>query len=488
MNELLNRFSGNISPVALLVSSFFWSWFDVVPLSPALFSAANYPINVLPLVVSLAMSALLLAIFAASCTMRTLVLNPKVFALCSLVCGSLGSVLIWMGASGSVPFLIAGGILIGMYQSIGAVLAGSVATCQGPTNALIHLATALPLNVVAILLVMFLQPLASVVFAVMLPLLSALSYAVYLVRGQNKATLQSVTAAKGKRASKTRKILGCDPYFLLMVLFISASFGFVNYQALFSGVVQGNFLEYVSISLRAVVSLSVLVGYLFCSWQPYSILRVALLFMSLGLIAGGTISVLGAPSTFLPNCLFLIGYAGFDLLILALTIMLGYQSGTSLLMLICVVYAVDQFGIFAGTVVGLVTEGSSVTVSFIVLGSILLLLTLGFLSGKNPVKEILNKYEIDFVNAEQVSSEGETALASSVGYQNRVSEMAAQFFLTSREIDVLSLLIAGRNGPYISEHLFVSENTVKSHIRHIYTKLNVHNRQELLDLMFPPSA
>ena len=26
---------------------------------------------------------------------------------------------------------------------------------------------------------------------------------------------------------------------------------------------------------------------------------------------------------------------------------------------------------------------------------------------------------------------------------------------------------------------------LKSHIRHIYTKVNVHNRQELLDLVFP---
>lgn len=488
MNELLNRFSGNISPVALLISSFFWSWFDVVPLSPALFSAANYSINVVPLIVSLGTSAALLAVFAASCTLRTLVLNPKAFAVCSLVCGSFGSVLIWMGASGSVPFLVAGGILIGMYQSIGAVLAGSVATCQGPTNALIHLATALPLNVVAILLVMFLQPLASVVFAVMLPLLSALSYAVYLVRGQNKITIQSVTTTKGKRAGKTRRILGCDPYFLLMVVFISASFGFVNYQSLFSGVAQGDFLEYVSIGLRAVISLSVLAGYLFYSWQPYSILRAALLLMSLGLLASGTISVLGISSTFLPNCMFLMGYACFDLLIWALIIMLGYQSGTSLLLLICVVYAVDQFGILVGTAVGLVTGGSSLTVSFIVLGSVLLLLTLGFSSGKNAVKEMLNKYEIGFASTEQGALENEGIIASSGGYQNRISEMAAQFFLTSREMDVLSLLIAGRNGPYISEHLFVSENTVKSHIRHIYTKLNVHNRQELLDLVFPPSV
>ena len=50
-------------------------------------------------------------------------------------------------------------------------------------------------------------------------------------------------------------------------------------------------------------------------------------------------------------------------------------------------------------------------------------------------------------------------------------------------MDILTLLVAGRNGPYIAEHLCVSDNTVKTHIRHIYTKLDVHNRQELLDLV-----
>ncbi|MEG0461497.1 helix-turn-helix transcriptional regulator [Gordonibacter sp.] len=487
MNELLNRFTGNISPVALLVSSFFWSWFDVVPLSPVLFSAAGRTLNVLPLIVSLAVSAALLAVFAASRTIRMLVLNPKAFALFSAICGSVGSALIWMGAQDSLALLVAGGVLIGMYQSIGAVLVGSVAACQGPTNALIHIAAALPLNIVAILLVMFLQPFASVVFAVMLPLFSSLSYAIYLVRGQNKKTLHSVALVKGKRVGRTRRIFGCDPYFLLMVLVISASFGFVNYQSLFLGIAQGAFLEYASIGLRAAVSLSVLVGYLLCSWRPYSILRVALLFMSLGLIASGAIAVLGTASTFVSNCLFLMGYACFDLLIWALIIMLGYQSGTSLLRLICVVYAVDQFGILAGTSLGMVTGGSASIVSSIVLGSALLLLMLGFSSGKNAVKETLDKYEIDFATADQALSEA-SAFASSRGHQGRITEMTAQFFLTSREAEVLSLLMEGRNGPQISEQLHVSENTVKSHIRHIYTKLNVHDRQELLDLVFPPSA
>lgn len=61
--------------------------------------------------------------------------------------------------------------------------------------------------------------------------------------------------------------------------------------------------------------------------------------------------------------------------------------------------------------------------------------------------------------------------------------MAARYFLTEREAGVLGLLLAGRSAPYIAEQLCVSQNTVKTHVRHIYAKLDIHTRQELLDLV-----
>ena len=54
--------------------------------------------------------------------------------------------------------------------------------------------------------------------------------------------------------------------------------------------------------------------------------------------------------------------------------------------------------------------------------------------------------------------------------------------LSPREKDVLLLLQRGRSGRFISETLNISSNTVKFHIRNIYSKLHVNNRQELLTL------
>jgi DNA-binding NarL/FixJ family response regulator len=50
--------------------------------------------------------------------------------------------------------------------------------------------------------------------------------------------------------------------------------------------------------------------------------------------------------------------------------------------------------------------------------------------------------------------------------------------LTSREREVLRLLVAGRSNPEIAEALFVSPATVRTHVANIYRKLGVTTRVE----------
>ena len=55
--------------------------------------------------------------------------------------------------------------------------------------------------------------------------------------------------------------------------------------------------------------------------------------------------------------------------------------------------------------------------------------------------------------------------------------------LTDREQEVMELICKGRSKGYIAESLCISENTVRSHARHLYAKVGVHSKQELLDLL-----
>ncbi len=50
--------------------------------------------------------------------------------------------------------------------------------------------------------------------------------------------------------------------------------------------------------------------------------------------------------------------------------------------------------------------------------------------------------------------------------------------LTEREMDVLKLVAKGMNNRDIAKQLFISENTVKNHIRNILEKLQLHSRME----------
>jgi DNA-binding NarL/FixJ family response regulator len=52
--------------------------------------------------------------------------------------------------------------------------------------------------------------------------------------------------------------------------------------------------------------------------------------------------------------------------------------------------------------------------------------------------------------------------------------------LSSREQEIFELLVSGRSPDNIASHLVLSLNTVRTHIRNIYAKFDVHNKTELV--------
>lgn len=65
----------------------------------------------------------------------------------------------------------------------------------------------------------------------------------------------------------------------------------------------------------------------------------------------------------------------------------------------------------------------------------------------------------------------------------RCKYIRQRFGLTERETDMVRLLAHGRSKTSISKELFISENTVKSYTRNVYSKLNIHSKQQLLDIL-----
>jgi len=86
------------------------------------------------------------------------------------------------------------------------------------------------------------------------------------------------------------------------------------------------------------------------------------------------------------------------------------------------------------------------------------------------------------VMAEQEAEKGKSPQLS----VEKMGEILAQWpggcTLTARELEVLKLILEDRRRKDIADELFVSENTIKKHTAHIFAKLEVSNRAELMEL------
>lgn len=90
----------------------------------------------------------------------------------------------------------------------------------------------------------------------------------------------------------------------------------------------------------------------------------------------------------------------------------------------------------------------------------------------------------DLVHAIRVVANGDALIAPSVT-KRLISEFASRrepstvdnlAGLTERETEVLRHMAQGLSNAEIAEELFVSETTVKTHVSHVFTKLNVRDR------------
>lgn len=82
----------------------------------------------------------------------------------------------------------------------------------------------------------------------------------------------------------------------------------------------------------------------------------------------------------------------------------------------------------------------------------------------------------ELIAAVRAAAAGESALAPVIASRLLDRLRAPQVSLSGREIEVLELVAAGRSNTEVAAELFVSETTVKSHLAHIFSKLDVASR------------
>ncbi len=90
----------------------------------------------------------------------------------------------------------------------------------------------------------------------------------------------------------------------------------------------------------------------------------------------------------------------------------------------------------------------------------------------------------DILQAIQTVTEGGSSLSGPVAmrileqFQNSKQSARQEFNLSEREMQILNGLVNGLTYKMLAEELFISIDTVRSHIKKLYEKLHVHSRNE----------
>ena len=105
----------------------------------------------------------------------------------------------------------------------------------------------------------------------------------------------------------------------------------------------------------------------------------------------------------------------------------------------------------------------------------------GYLLKEISVDEVAESIRAVMQGQSLISPSMASKLLSEFNALVRRAEDRQQFpapALTNREIEVLRLVAKGMSNREIAEELYISENTVKNHVRNILEKLHLHNRME----------
>ena len=105
----------------------------------------------------------------------------------------------------------------------------------------------------------------------------------------------------------------------------------------------------------------------------------------------------------------------------------------------------------------------------------------GYLLKEIPIEEVADAIRGVWAGQSRISPSMASKLLTEFASMSKQSTDRPQMpapRLTDREMEVLRLVAQGMNNRDIAKELFISENTVKNHIRNILEKLHLHSRME----------
>ena len=414
-------------------------------------------------------------VVAIAASLRPNIFEPRKLAGFAVLIGAVGLAMVAAGlASANPAVLTIGSIAMNAGRALASVLACIVLISLSPRAAAVGIAGSLATAyVLRIAFVALPGEVGTIAFALSPFAIIALAYP------SARPILERIRTNPGASTLALTEPRAFLPY--SHILFVSffvfrIAFGFSLMFGESDGMPQFTLLALLPLAVVAVQTL--VAG----KAAPADILyQVASLFVLAGFLC---VLVPQFEGTAAPNILLAAGSDCFTVLVYYALAAIGRRNPLHALP----IFAWGQFATGAGSLVGTslghLTNGLLVDQPLLVPGAVVLVV-LAF-SAFNLLVLRTFSFEKTIEGIESVpllepTAEPESDRSDAIEAQ--CARIAERFALTERETDVFKLLAKGRTVPFIEEELVISRNTIKTHIKHIYQKMDLHSQQELIDMV-----
>lgn len=185
----------------------------------------------------------------------------------------------------------------------------------------------------------------------------------------------------------------------------------------------------------------------------------------------------------------------FEIVLFCLIVYICYQRRVPSAVTIGFGYGVYMLGGVLGWMVGVSNplagiEPSLLPIFYLLVAGFVLVLTF-ILFSERDFDRLFSAINLSETTLQSVlEAADEATAASSKGEEHTqgrfllaLNDLAAKQDLSKRETEVFRYLAMGRGSDYIAKHLSISWNTVRTHTQNVYSKLGVHSRNELMNLV-----
>lgn len=471
--SIISELTGSASWLAILGASFFWVWLDRGMFGSALIKPVGQASVPVAIMILMGVNVITLWVFLKLAGRLDLDAWPIHITVLSTLVGVAGGALcILADFIQSEPLLYAGSVLLGIAMAYYNVLWGTISVFQGLKKTILNVSGAWGFGLVLNVALLFAPFIVESIVVLLLPAFSAVCFlALKRLQSCARYKIEFEPSASGSRV-QGRAVAGVEVQFLVIILVFCAAFGFVVWFGAATAPASAELAPAVfAIARCSVAFIFFLVCLVFTTKRLESLLNIGLTAMVAGVILL-TIGVFSPMVNPTGRVLVAMGYVSLDILVWTLVAYFSRPSKVMAVKAVSIAMIAEQFGIL----LGIVTSIIALIVHFDAFVSSVFLAAMNYLLLLSCIA-LLRRYDNHPILEERAP------ITSSLSHRSRdaVGVYAERVGFTTRESEIAYLLAEGRNVPYIAEKLFISENTVRSHIRHIYEKGNVHSRQEFLD-------